>query len=180
MKREGGFTLIELIITLVIAGVLVAIGVPNLAEFLKNSTRTTRLNDIVTALNYARSESVKRNTEIRVCSTTDFATCAASTSFTSGYMVLDISQSAVLRVFQTDISGDTTIIASTTQFDYQGDGFPATGSPATATFTYCDDRGASDARAVIISTTGHPRISRDTDGNGIHEAAGGGNLTCPP
>jgi type IV fimbrial biogenesis protein FimT len=41
----------------------------------------------------------------------------------------------------------------------------------TATFTFCDDRGPADARAVIVSQTGRPRVS---DRN-----ASGRPLDCP-
>ena len=180
MKRESGFTLIELIITLVIAGILVAIGVPNLAEFLKNSARTTRLNDVVTAFNYARSESVKRNTDVRVCASADESTCSGSTDFTAGWVVRQVAPAELLRVFQPGLGGDASIIGSTAAFTYQGNGFPATGAPAAATFTYCDDRGATEARAVVLGATGHPGISRDYDDDGIHEPTpAGGDLTCP-
>ncbi len=178
MKRARGFTLIELIIVLVIGGILVSIAVPNLSVFLKNSARTTRINELVTAFNYARSEAVKRNTDIRVCSSTDASTCSGSTSFSSGWLVQQVAPSSVLRVFEQDLGGTTTIIGSVSSFTYQGNGFPASGS-GSATFTHCDDRGAKAARAVIISSTGHPRISRDSDGDGIHESATGADLTCP-
>jgi len=179
MRRQRGFTLIELIITLVIAGILVAVGVPNLAVFLKNSSRTTRLNDLVTAFNYARSESVKRNTDIRVCSSTDAASCSGNTTFSNGWVVRQVAPAAVLRVFEQDLGSETSIIGTVSAFTYQGNGFPASGSPANATFTYCDDRGAVAARAVVVSTTGHPGISRDTDDDGMHEGPGGADLSCP-
>ena len=152
MKRIRGFTLIELIIVLVIGGILVAIGVPNLSVFLKNSARTTRLNDLVTALNYARSEAIKRNTEIRVCASTDGATCvttattAATTSYSTGWIVSQLAPAALLRVFQQDLSGSASITGSVGAFVYSGDGFPGGDFPGSATFTHCDDRGVSAAR----------------------------------
>ena len=180
MRRASGFTLIELVITLVIAGILVAIGVPNLVEFLKNSARTTRLNDVVTAINYARSESVKRNADVRVCASANESTCSGSTDFTTGWVVRQVTPGEVLRVFQPDLGGDATITGTTTAFTYQGNGFPATGAPASATFTYCDDRGVPEARAVVLGATGHPGISRDYDDDGIHEPTPtGGDLSCP-
>lgn len=183
MKRVRGFTLIELIIVLSIGGILVAVGVPNLAVFLKNSARTTRLNDLVTALNYARSEAVKRNTDIRVCASSDAATClttstaAASTSFSSGWIVSQVAPASLLRVFEQDLSASTSITGTIGAFIYAGSGFPGGSFPGAATFTHCDDRGVSAARAVLISNSGHPGISRP-GADDIHES-GGVDLTCP-
>ena len=187
MKRRRGFTLIELIIVLAIAGILIAIGVPNLAVFLKNSSRTTRLNDLVTALNYARSEAIKRNTAVLVCSSTDGAACANDPSFDSGWIVRQVDTGTVLRVFQQDMGGTTSFTGSDADgndfhtFTYASNGFPD-GDYGDITFTYCDDRGPTAARAVVVSNTGHPGISRDGDGNGTHNRADdplvSGDLTC--
>ncbi len=178
MKRARGFTLIELIITLVIAGVLVAIGVPNLSTFLKNSARTTRLNDLVTALNLARSEAVKRNTDITVCASTDAATCSGNTSFSSGWVVRQVTPATLLRVFEQDLAGTTsTIVGTAASITYQGNGMSTTANRFT--FRHCDDRGDAAARAVIVSNTGHPGISRDRNGNGVHEDHAGADLSCP-
>lgn len=67
MKKQGGFSIIELVITVVIAAILAAVAAPSMSEFMQNNARATRINSMVTALNYARSQAVSRNVPVTVC-----------------------------------------------------------------------------------------------------------------
>ncbi|MDH3468559.1 MAG: GspH/FimT family pseudopilin [Gammaproteobacteria bacterium] len=69
--NQTGFTLIELIITLVVGAILMAVAVPSFKEFLRQSQLTTQTNDFLAAINVARSESVKRSSSITVCASAD-------------------------------------------------------------------------------------------------------------
>jgi type IV fimbrial biogenesis protein FimT len=62
-----GYTLIELITTLTIAGVLTALAVPMLTTFVQNQRLSTQANDLLADLTFARSEAVKRGATITVC-----------------------------------------------------------------------------------------------------------------
>jgi type IV fimbrial biogenesis protein FimT len=62
----SGFTLVELIITLTIAGILTAIAVPTFNSVISNNRLTAYSNEFVTALNLARSEAIKRGTQITI------------------------------------------------------------------------------------------------------------------
>ena len=55
-----GFTLIELMITLVIAAILMVVAIPNLTAFKRNAELTSAANGLLGAINAARSEAMKR------------------------------------------------------------------------------------------------------------------------
>jgi type IV fimbrial biogenesis protein FimT len=83
--KQSGFTLIELMFVIVIAGVLLAIGVPNLRDFLRNSRLAAESNDLLTGINVARSEAVKRRAPVTMCSGAA-PTCDAG-DFSDGWFV---------------------------------------------------------------------------------------------
>ncbi len=65
-RQARGFTLIELMVTLTVAAILLAIAVPSFTYLTVSSKLTTTANDLVAALNVARSEAIKRNTVVNV------------------------------------------------------------------------------------------------------------------
>jgi len=70
VARMSGFSLMELMTTLVVAGVLLAVAVPSFNEMMVNSRITAQANDFVGAINFARSEAIKRNTNLVLCRAT--------------------------------------------------------------------------------------------------------------
>jgi type IV fimbrial biogenesis protein FimT len=92
-SRQHGFTLWELLMTLLVAGILLGIGVPNVMEFQRNGAMTSAANDLVTAVLMARTEAVKRQAPVSWCLTDTplAATPTCSQAFvansTRGYVV---------------------------------------------------------------------------------------------
>jgi type IV fimbrial biogenesis protein FimT len=64
-----GFTVLELAVTMVIIGLLTAIGVPSVLSFARSSALTAGAEELVTVLNQARTLAIKENTSI--CVTND-------------------------------------------------------------------------------------------------------------
>jgi type IV fimbrial biogenesis protein FimT len=69
--RPFGFTLWELLVTLLVAGILFGIGVPNVMEFQRNGAMTAAANDLVTAMLLGRTEAVKQQAPVTWCLSDD-------------------------------------------------------------------------------------------------------------
>ena len=67
-RHERGFTLVELVITLVVAAILFTIAIPNFNNLINANRLTTATNAMVGALNSARMEAIKRNGSVQFCS----------------------------------------------------------------------------------------------------------------
>jgi type IV fimbrial biogenesis protein FimT len=67
LRLQYGFTLWELLITLLVAGILIGIGVPNVMEFQRNGAMTAAANQLLTGAILARSEAVKRQSPVGLC-----------------------------------------------------------------------------------------------------------------
>ncbi len=67
-RHERGFTLIELMITLAVAGILMVIAIPSFKKITLKNRLSTTANQFVDALNTARMEAVKRNDYAQFCS----------------------------------------------------------------------------------------------------------------
>ena len=93
-KLARGFTLIELVVTMAIGAVLMAIGVPSF-QYVLNSTRVSReMNSLVVSLQYARAEAIKRGQHVILCSATINSaasaaapSCSGSSSWINGWFI---------------------------------------------------------------------------------------------
>lgn len=75
MKKQTGFTLIELIVTLAIVGVLLTLGLPSMKTFVQGDRLIASSNDLLSALHIARSEAIKQNVSVTLCESEDGQTC---------------------------------------------------------------------------------------------------------
>jgi type IV fimbrial biogenesis protein FimT len=174
VRRWPGYTLIELMLALGLVAVILGWGVPSFANLLRNAARTREVNQFIQAVYVARSEAIKRNGVVSLCPSRNGATCSPDAPWNSGWLIFvnldrdtpaarDAGES-LLRVYQPWDAGHITSNRSTLSFRPFGQ------MGVTATVTFCDDRGARAARAVIISQTGRPRVATVD--------ASGGALNC--
>lgn len=66
MRSSRGFTLIELMITVAILAILLGVGVPSFVDYIRNSRTSTQVNELATALGFARSEAIARGVPVSV------------------------------------------------------------------------------------------------------------------
>ena len=64
MKQTQGFTVVELMIVIVIAGVLLAAGIPGFISMARQNAVTTTSNELLNSVLLARSEAVRQEQDV--------------------------------------------------------------------------------------------------------------------
>lgn len=84
-KYQLAFTLIELMITVAIAAIVLAIAIPSFNTQILNSRSVALGEELASAINYARSEAVKRGARVSICASGDGVGCNGA--WTNGWIV---------------------------------------------------------------------------------------------
>ncbi len=102
MDRENGFTLIELMVTLIVAAILLTVAVPNFSRLVESNRVTGAANELVGALNAARSEAVRAGADFVMCASSDGQECSGD--WQDGWLVfLDADDDGEVDDPDTDI-----------------------------------------------------------------------------
>ncbi len=168
-----GFTLVELMVTLVIAVVLMAAAAPSFITFQRNAELTSYANTLVAAINAARGEAIKRGRAAMVVP-------QDGTSWSSGLRVfvdMDRSQDFTTddtTVFTRDaspsyltVSGNNTAQENPPYILFDASGYSKTkaGGFGALSFTIARNdvdtaTAASETRRVVIASTGRVRVCK--------------------
>ena len=194
---QAGFTLYELLITVVIVGVVLSFGMANLSEYTQNSRMTATANDLHAAFHMARSEAARAKTNITICGSADpMGAQACDGTFDQGYIVFvdtdgDLARGGGENVLRSHEGVDTgvnlRIANGATYFSFASSGLGrgnVGGVPAVTQVVICDSRGNvtaaggnSAARLFVATPLGRATILRDQAL--IGNALGNMGLACP-
>jgi type IV fimbrial biogenesis protein FimT len=176
---QRGLTMIELMVGLTIVTILTTVGVPSFRNFIADQSRVASTNDLVGALNLARSEALKLARHVTVCKSNDGQSCGgASVDWSDGWIVFANTSRSNVNVHDTDEPlirvfaplDDRVTLASPDGLDGAIAFRPTGDLDVSGTLVYCDGRGDANARGVTVARSGRARVSTTT----INDEA----LTC--
>ncbi len=166
--KQSGYSLYDLIITSAVASVL-GVGAMGMSSLLQDARMTAAANQLMGHLSLARSEAIKRNSMVALCKSKNGISCSDESAWQEGWIVFAdnninhvVDAGETIIHVQQALEGNMTLrYGETARYSYvrynsSGEAWPG------ATFSFCDGRGANNAKAVIVYWTGRPRVSTKT------------------
>ena len=161
----------ELMITIVVAAIVLALAIPSFRTMIQNNRITAQANELVTALSLARSEAIKRGSPVTVCASDNQSDCNTA-DWTQGWILFTDDETGagapmintILRVWG-PLDGAPTITTSPAGVEfvrYLGSG--QVGAVVSFTHTIPDCKG-DQVRVIGVALTGRTSVTR---------------LSCPP
>lgn len=184
MNRSSGFTLIELMLTIAVLGIVSAFALPSFNQFIENNRNRQMGRELFGSLNYARAIAASRQKTIALCASSDGATCNAGSDWKYGGIVFqddnrngkrDAGEELLQRVAAAPDNSTLSLHSLQSHLRYKPDGRLAW----TGNFQYCPpSREETSGWIIVFHLTGRPYFGRDSDGDGAAETGRGDNLDC--
>ena len=169
--------------SLAVVSILATTGVPAFSTFIQSNRLSESAFDVLGTIHLARSEAVKRRTQVILCRSADpflaTPTCGGSANtWTTGWLVFASGDSNNTYEAATDTllgvglieSSNVTLITnsvSNNNLEYNSDG-TTNESGGTARFALCDKRGGAYGRQINVPPHGRPKIIKGTGGSPIN------------
>ena len=189
MKKNTGFTLLELMVAVLIIGILFSVAAPSFRAFIQGGQLISATNELLAAFHVARSEAIKLNSRVTICQSTDGKTCDSTTGdWTTGWIVFvdadgnlagtgaactAVNTDCLLRVHAKVEDDDLTIKgvnqdpAAVSSYTFTSRGLPKAlnRTAQSGVFSLCSYDSAGvfiGSRAVVLSLSGRVRTIEDS------------------
>jgi len=169
-QASNGLSLIELLIALAIISIAGGVVIPAFGSVIAENRLATQVNDFVSSLHLGKSEAVRRGARVIMCQSDNSQDCAALGGWQYGWLMFADSNhnrrrdrdEAIIMVYQ-GTEGPVSITSGRRRRIV----FQAVGTTpgSNATYTFCHTSYPGKVRAVILSNTGRPRLSRKGPAN---------------
>jgi type IV fimbrial biogenesis protein FimT len=168
MDRNVGFTLVELLVTIVVMTVLIGFVVPSFHKLLLSNRLAAAANEMLGAMRYARSEAVIAKQRITLCKSSDGMQCTQDGGYDQGWIIFQDEgvlasvdgSDRLLRVFHA--TDDISILGNSSVSHYvsympSGEARLVSGGFQAGTIHICS---GDSGRNLILSGTGRTRIEQ--------------------
>lgn len=155
MKTQTAFTLLEVMVIVVLVAVLASVALPNLRNMILNNRITTKANELIASINYARGETITRTNQ-------SFVLQAIDSDWSKGWEIKrnDATSPEIMKVFQ--YPNDKIFLTETnaqTQLTFLARGRVFSNNIPPYTFDVCHPQ-YSYGRRIQVAPTGRASIER--------------------
>jgi len=158
IPAEGGFNMLELLISISVAAILLVLAMPSLRSISATNQAAAANNAIVTGLNMARASAITSGNSVSICPSADGAACAAN-SWHQGWIVFnDVNADGAAAT--TEITRVMSMRSGASQSGFGGtivflaDGTTNLASEETITSCFTDSQGPDSCLDVVVSAFG--------------------------
>lgn len=127
--RQRGFTITELMITVAIVAILLAIGIPSFKYVSTANRMSGEINNLLGDMQLARAAAIQQGQTVTICASTDHATCSGGSAWNTGWIIFGgtgapSSSNPIIRV-QSAFSGSDSLAAGgpTSAVTFNREGF---------------------------------------------------------
>lgn len=193
MKRSVGFTLVELLVTLVVLAVALGLAAPSFRTLVNDTRQDSSFQRLNGALLFARSEAIKSTLPVTLCARATDVSCGqdwsngvlvfsdsaadgASSVFDGSDVLLRVEQlqSTDMAIAATARSANGVQPVSTIRFNRLGETNWLDG-----TFVFCDQRGRESAKGLVFAGSGLSRQATSANhSGGVVQDASGSEVQC--
>lgn len=168
LERSGGLSLIELMITVAILGLILSLATPGFAGMIARTHRSEAVHLLFSQLQLARSEAVKRQSRVVLCSSDDGLHCSGSGHWQGGWIIFhDRNHNNHREALEAIINYQPPVHKSLTitfrrpqKLFYKEDGM----AWPNGTFRICSSHPRAKPKVVVVSLTGRNRIADTAPG----------------
>jgi len=163
--RWHGFTLVEFLVALLLVAIMTAMASAGMQRLRARMNMNTSVNRLLHAIHEARSRALVSGNEVVICPSGSGSRCDAGRTWQAGWLVFQTAvpgQQQPGHANSTLLAGDgmagLTVTANRRAFVLR----PFGRRSSNGTLIFCDRDALTQPRALVISYTGKPRVSRTT------------------
>lgn len=145
MNRSQGFTIIELMVAIAVAGVLLSVAVPSFQNIARNNAVRAVTNDLIATINLARQQSMSMRSEVSIT--------PATGGWSNGWNI-DFAEDAAGEDATYSGRDGVSVTSAATELAFRARGGMETGAGSTFTVEHASGSSSTLCRVVKVNFFG--------------------------
>lgn len=149
-RPQQGVTLIELLVVIAVAAILATLAGPSFSDLVQRTRQNSVISQLVSDLNRARSEAIKRNKPVLLCVRGTDTACGTSTNWQNGWLLCVGSTACDTPLsVHAALAPSLSLSANTDKIQFRPNGSNSSGA-----VTLTAGGTGLDSKVIVVSVTG--------------------------